>query len=86
MIEEKKKEPMKVTYADQGYLYAAVGYGKQETSGYSITVDECYETDNAICIHTSLLGPKKDEKVSEKASYPYLVIKTEAIDKVVEFD
>lgn len=86
VIDEKKTEPMKITYTDQGYLYIAAGYGKQDTSGYSITVNEFYETENTICIHTRLLGPKKDEKVSKKATYPYLVVKTEAIEKTVEFE
>ena len=35
-IEEKKDEPMKLTYTDQGQMYLVRGYGKKESSGYSI--------------------------------------------------
>ena len=86
MIEEKGEEPFKLTYADDGTLYIAVGYGKQPTSGYSIKVTELYETENAIYIHTNLIGPAKDEKILERATYPYIVIKTEFIDKNVVFE
>ena len=86
MIEEKEKEPFKLTYADQGNLYIAVGYGEQPTSGYSIEVKELYETKNAIYIHTNLIGPAKDERVVERRTYPYIVVKLEFIDKNVVFE
>lgn len=86
MIEEKEEKPFKLTYADNGALYIAVGYGKQPTSGYSIEVQELYETENAIYIHTNLIGPAKDEKIVEQKTYPYLVVKLEFIDKNVVFE
>ena len=86
MIEDKQKAPMKLTYADNGSLYVAVGYGAQPTSGYSIEVKELYETENAIYIHTNLIGPAKDEKIVEKKTYLYLVVKLEFIDKNVVFE
>ncbi len=86
MIDEKDENPFKLTYADNGDLYIAVGYGKQPTSGYSIKVKELYETENAIYIHTNLMGPKKDEKILERATYPYIVAKLEFIDKNVVFE
>ena len=86
MIDEKDGAPFKLTYADDGALYIAVGYGKQPTSGYSIKVMQAYETENAIYIHTNLIGPAKDEKILERATYPYIVIKTEFIDKNVVFE
>lgn len=85
MIKEKEKEPFKLTYADKGELYIAEGYGEQSTSGYSIEVKDCFETENAIYIHTNLMGPAKDEKIVETKSYPYIVIKMEFIDKNVVF-
>lgn len=85
VIQEKEKTPLKLTYADQGALYIAEGYGKQETSGYSIEVKECYETENAVYVHTNLIGPAKDEKIVETVTYPYIVIKLEFIDKNVVF-
>lgn len=85
MIDEKDGQPFKLTYADDGELYIAVGYGEQSTSGYSIEVKELYETENAIYIHTNLIGPAKDERVMEVKTYPYIVIKLEFIDKNVVF-
>lgn len=85
MIEEKRHTPLKLTYADQGELFIAQGYGTQLTSGYSIEVKECFETENAIYVHTNLIGPSKDEKIVETETYPYIVIKMEFIDKNVVF-
>ena len=66
-------------------LNIAEGYGKQETSGYSIEVAEIYETENAIYVQTDLIGPSNDEKIVERPTYPYIVLKTESIDKNVVF-
>jgi hypothetical protein len=85
MIDEKEEEPFKLTYADEGSLYIAQGYGKQPTSGYSIEVKELYETENAIYVHTNLIGPAKDEKILERATYPYIVVRVEFVDKNVVF-
>ncbi len=85
MIEEKRTEVFQMTYADKGALYIAKGYGEQPTSGYSIEVVECYETNNAVYIHTNLIGPAKDEKIVEAKTYPYIVIKLEFVDKNVVF-
>lgn len=85
MIEEKEKEPFKLTYADNGSLYIAVGYGEQPTSGYSIEVKELYESKNAIYIHTNLIGPTNDERIVERKTYPYIVVKLEYLDKNVVF-
>lgn len=86
MIEEKKESPFKLTFQDQGFLYICVGYGQQETAGYSITVNALYETSNAIYIDTNLLGPNAEEKGKKAPSYPYIVVKTENIEKSVVFD
>lgn len=85
-IEERKEKPMKLTYEEQDYLYIVVGYGTQETSGYSIEVSEFYETENAIYIHTNLLGPSNEEKVEKVPTYPTVVVKIENIDKNVVFN
>lgn len=86
LVEEKKAEEFKLTYADGGYLYLCVGYGKQETGGYSITVNELYATDNAVYLDTNLIGPKEAEAKGNNPSYPYIVIKTPFMDKTVVFD
>lgn len=85
MISENETNPFKLTYADKGALYIAEGYGEQPTSGYSIEVKECFETENAIYIHTNLIGPSKEEKIVEAKTYPYIVVKMEFVDKNVVF-
>ena len=84
-IKQKQDNVFKMTYSDDNYLYICVGYGAQETGGYSVTVDELYLTANAIYINTSLLAP--DEKLNRKGmvSYPYICVKMEYIDKNVVF-
>lgn len=84
-IEEKQEAEFKLTFTDGDYLYIAVGYGEQETSGYSVQVNELYSTSNAIYMDTNLIGPKKNETIHETPTYPYLVIKTEYLDKNVIF-
>lgn len=85
-IDEMKKEVFEITYGDEGYLYIAKGYGTKETSGYSIEVEECFETTNVICVRTNLLGPPKDEEIHEEETFPYIVIKIEYSDKSVVFE
>ena len=80
MIEERKAEAFKMTYSDNQNLYICVGYGQQETGGYSITVDELYLTEEAVHVQTTLLGPDVSEKGNKTPSYPYIVIKTEYLD------
>lgn len=86
-IEEKKADGFKVTYQDNGFVYICAGYGEQETGGYSITVNALYETDNAVYFDTTLIGPQPGENDGRKVSksYPYIVVKTEMIDKPVVF-
>ena len=86
MIEEKKQNPFEITYGEEGYLYIAKGYGTKESSGYSIEVEECYETSNLICVRTNLLGPPKGEEIQEVDTFPYIVIKIEYSEKYVEFE
>lgn len=86
IVEEKKEEAFKVTYADAGYLYICMGYGKQDSGGYSVTVNDLYETDNAVYVNTNLLGPKAGSTPGSSPSYPYIVLKVEFRDKTVVFD
>lgn len=83
-IEEQKAGEFKMTYTYDGYLYIARGYGMQETGGYSIQMQELYLTENAIYFESQLLGPTKEEAIGA-VSYPYIVIKTEAMDRNVVF-
>lgn len=86
LIEEKKEKPFRLTYADAEELYIAEGYGAQLKTGYSVEVTELYETENAIFIHTNLLGPGKEEETEEITTFPYVVVKLKLIDKNVVFD
>ena len=86
MIEEKKQAGFKLTYTDEEFLYIAIGYGEQETGGYSIAVDDCYLTKNAIYFATTLIGPMKGEKINQVKSYPYLVVQTKNWNKNVVFE
>ena len=84
-MEEKKETGFKLTYEDKEYLYIAIGYGAQETGGYSISINECYRTKNAVYFGTTLIGPRKGEKINEVASYPYIAIRTKYLKKNVVF-
>lgn len=84
IIAEKKTAPFKLTFSDQKYTYLLIGYGKQNTGGYCITVKELYESSNAVYVKTEFSGPKQYEKHSH-TSYPYIVIKIEYTDKNIVF-
>lgn len=87
-IETSKKTEMWLSYADrekgQGDLYIVRGYGMQETAGYSIKVDSCYETANTLVVRTTLLGPEKGK--NKKHTYPYIVIKTAYTEKQIVYE
>lgn len=86
LIAEKKERPFKLTYSDNANLFIVIGYGPQETGGYSIAVEELYITENVIVIDTELLGPEKGEAAAPETSYPYIVIKTEYLENPVVFE
>ena len=86
IIEEKKQDGFKLTYTDEESLYIAIGYGAQKTGGYSIAVNDCYLTKNAIYFGTTLIGPMKGEKINEVKSYPYIVVQTKNWGKNVVFE
>jgi len=86
VIEERKAESFKLTYRDKENLYIVIGYGTQQTGGYSIAVNELYLTDNAVYVNTSLLGPDASEKNKQNPSCPYIVIKTELLEETVIFE
>jgi hypothetical protein len=85
-IDEQKEKPFHLTYIDQGYLYLAVGYGKQDTSGYSIRITECSESETKITFGTELVGPDAEEETVEADTWPWVTIKLEETDKNVEFN
>lgn len=98
-IEAQGGEPFWITYGDQEKLYAGRGYGRKETSGYRVCVDSCRESEEAVYIHTSLLGPSADESEnagcraydeniqlsSEPSDIPYIVVSMKQSRKPVVF-
>lgn len=86
IIDEKKEKAFQFTYTDKENLYICIGYGKQETGGYSIAVNDLYQTEDAVYINTSLLGPKEKKKDASAPSYPYIVVQMENLKLPVIFE
>lgn len=86
VIDERKEEPFKLSYTNKDNLYIVVGYGKQNSGGYSISVNELYLTSNAIYINTDLIGPSQNDTVTQGVTYPYVVVKLEYRDEKVVFE
>ena len=82
-IAERMKEPFKLSYIDKGELYIATGYGMQQSGGYSIVINDLYQTDDTVVFETTLTGPDELDKVQSEPTYPYIVVKTEYVDKEV---
>ena len=74
-----------MTYATEGYLYIAKGYGAQATSGYSIRVTDLYEAAEGVVFSAELLGPGRDEPVLQVETYPFLVVKLKDLNLDVLF-
>lgn len=89
-IKEAGKKEMWISYADTGKeetcLYVVRGYGTQQTTGYSIEVNACYETVDTVVIRTTLQGPEKKEKIHKKKTYPYIVIKIPYTEKQIIYE
>lgn len=86
MIDEAREKPYQMVYSDQGVLWIAEGYGKKETTGYSVEISELYETEDAVHIRTRLLGPGAQEEICQAATYPCVIVQMEYIEKDVLFD
>lgn len=59
LIKERKKNPFELTFSDNASLYIVKGYGKQPTGGYSITVNDFYQSNDDLVFDTELFGPKR---------------------------
>lgn len=81
IIEDKKMSEFELTYTQDEYMYLVKGYGKQSSGGYSITVDDVYYTQNNVCLSSTLVGPAENDLVLNAATYPYIAVKIESIDK-----
>ena len=85
LIEERKEEEMKLTYVDQGKRYIVIGYGRQNSGGYSIYIKDFYKTENALYVDTCLMGPKEKKEAQETASYPVMVLRISEMGLPVDF-
>lgn len=86
IINEKKNNSLRLTYSTKDYIYIVAGYGIQPTSGYSIKLNQVYLGENSIYIDSNLIGPAKGEEVTDKETFPYIVIKIEKRDEPVVFN
>lgn len=84
LIETRQQQPFALTFSDQSYLYVVKGYGKQACSGYEIVVNDFCKTQDGLYFDSELFGPQSEE-TDERASYPYIVVKTEYTDLPVTF-
>ena len=85
LIEEKRETEFQITYQSGEDLYLMKGYGRQMSGGYSIQVEELSSSNTGIFFRTKLLGPPADN-VGTEPSYPYIVVKTQFLDRPVQFE
>ena len=86
LIAQNQETEFQMTYQDAGYLYLLKGYGKQETGGYSIQIEDLSLWENAIHLQTVLRGPRDGEELKEEPSYPCLVVKMKYREEPVIFE
>ena len=76
IIEEHKKEEIKMTWEGDEGRYIIRGYGEQPTGGYSIRADA-----------VELMGdPPQKEQAAAEASYPCIILLIENMDQEVTFE
>ncbi len=78
-INKKNINPFQMTYEDGEYCYLAVGYGEQETNGFSVRVLVSMKKGDGVVFETNLLGPEKGQEVSQKKEYAVSCRKNEKI-------
>lgn len=85
LINEKKKEPFKLTYRTKDYLYIVVGYGAQDRTDLNVIMTELYLTENAIFVDTDLTSTGSATLKDNLVSYPWIAVKCELYDVQVNF-
>lgn len=85
LINEKKKEPFKLTYRTKDYLYIVVGYGAQDRTDLNVIMTELYLTENAIFVDTDLTSTGSGTLKDNLVSYPWIAVKCELYDVQVNF-
>ena len=85
-ITNVKEKEFQLSYDDGEYLYVARGYGSRNTSGYNISVKDMYITEHTVVLDAEITGPREGEDVVDKKTTPYIVVKTEPMDKQIVFE
>ncbi len=85
-IDKNKINPFELSYTDGEFMYLAAGYGEQDSGGFSIQVVKLCEKGEDILFSTNLLGPDESRIVSLKKTTPYIVVKTEKMDRKVVYE
>lgn len=85
VIEDKKKEPFKLTYRTKDYLYIVVGYGACDRKDVRVILTDLYLTKNAIFVDTELCVDENMHKDADVLTYPYIAVKCPLYDVQVEF-
>lgn len=86
LIQERRKEPFKLTYRTKDYLYIVVGYGAQDRMDLSIRLKELYLTENAIFVETELNAIEGKTLEEGRLSYPWIAVKCPQYDVQVIFE
>ena len=84
ILEEKKENVFKLTFATKDYLYIVIGYGEQNRSNLDITVEDFSLGKNAIYVKTLLVGNEEEDK--KIVTYPMIVLKCPYMDLPVVFE
>ena len=85
IIEEHKKEEIKMTWEGDEGRYIIRGYGEQPTGGYSIRADAVELMGDGLHVTTTLIPPQKEQAAAE-ASYPCIILLIENMDQEVTFE
>lgn len=88
LIDERKESEFRLSFSEGENLYLVVGYGRQETGGYSIQVKDLYLAGDVIYIDTELQGPlpEETESVQDSTAAPWIAVKMQQIDKTIYFN
>ena len=84
ILEEKKENVFKLTFATKDYLYIVIGYGEQNRSNLDITVEDFSLGKNAIYVKTLLVGNEEEDK--KIVTYPMIVLKCPYMELPVVFE
>ena len=78
ILEANKESEMMISYR--------IGYGKQETGGCSIAVDQLILAEDGIHFSSTLMGPDAGGEIPKEPSCPYVVVKLPWLEQEVFFD